>query len=76
MPLIDVENYGSEDQNQLMDLIKKNDEGDIPMSELEKLNQEIEMFEKAADEALDACASARRDFVAACEEEYQPPIEE
>lgn len=65
-------NYGDEDQNELMDLIDC-EKGEMEMSDIKKLEMEIETYRQAIQDAKDALASAEQelDERLAYEQEHQ-----
>ena len=60
--MLDCENYGDEDQNELMHLIN-NYKGEKPMeNKIQELFDEVELYKQAIQDAKDALASAEQEL--------------
>ena len=57
-----VHNYGSEDQNDLMDLIDKGEVEPMETTKIQDLMKEVEIYKQAIQDAKDALASAETEL--------------
>jgi len=59
---LSVHNYGSEDQNDLMDLIDKGEVEPMETTKIQDLMKEVEIYKQAIQDAKDALASAETEL--------------
>lgn len=69
--MIDYEDYGDEDQNDLMELID-NYKGEVTMetTKIQELFNEVEIYKQAIQDAKDALASAEQELDETLDAEY------
>ena len=60
--MIDLENYGDEDQNELMQMIDDYKGDNAMENKIEKLFSEVEIYQQAIQDARDALASAEQEL--------------
>ena len=69
--MIDKENYGDEDQNELMELIDNyKGEKSMETNKIQELFNEVELYKQAIQDAKDALASAEKELDETLDAEY------